>query len=85
MTIIPVLVLLQSTRVSLKPNRFPPGKEIPIDPNASWKIQEYRERFGAVKAQHLQGRKYWYLNLIGRHPERTEPGELVLVIYLGFT
>lgn len=32
-----------------------------------------------MKKEHLQGRDYWYLNLIGRHPERTEPGGCLIL------
>ncbi|KAL4781531.1 hypothetical protein BJX76DRAFT_335223 [Aspergillus varians] len=53
---------------------FPPGTSISTTGVTDTRILEYREKFSQVKKKHLQGRDHWYLNLIGRHPERTEPG-----------
>ncbi|OJI97620.1 hypothetical protein ASPVEDRAFT_37039 [Aspergillus versicolor CBS 583.65] len=53
---------------------FPPGNPISTAGVTDPRILEYREKFSQVKKEHLQDRDYWYLNLIGRHPERTEPG-----------
>jgi len=57
-------------------NRFPPNTKLPApDRNTTIEvINEYYDRFSEVKKKHLGGRKYWYLNLIGRDPSRTEPG-----------
>jgi hypothetical protein len=30
---------------------------------------------GKAKKDYLKGRKYWYLNMIARHPERKDPGK----------
>jgi hypothetical protein len=37
-------------------------------------LQEYFRKFAEVKKKHLGDRQYWYLNLIGRDPERKESG-----------
>jgi hypothetical protein len=44
-------------------------------------VVEYRDISGRVKKQFLDGREYWYLNMIARHPERKEPGKMALSIY----
>lgn len=54
---------------------MPPGVSIPASSSAlDPRIQEYRDRFDEVKKVYMQDRQYWYLNLIGRHPDRTDPG-----------
>ncbi|OKL60156.1 hypothetical protein UA08_04904 [Talaromyces atroroseus] len=53
---------------------FPPGVDLPASPDDDPRVIEYREISGKVKKQFLNGRKYWYLNMIGRHPDRKEPG-----------
>jgi len=53
---------------------FPPGVDLPASPTDDPRIVEYREISGKVKKEFLKGRKYWYLNMIARHPERKEPG-----------
>ena len=79
----PGLQLLNSSRLSLHcenfadlVRRFPPGVERPL-PNLSpgSPLNEYFEKFAQAKKRHLGDREYWYLNLIGRHPNRTEPGK----------
>lgn len=54
--------------------RVPPGISIPASGALDPRIHEYRDRFAEVKKEYMQDRQYWYLNLIGRHPDRTEPG-----------
>ncbi|KAL1979667.1 hypothetical protein VTN96DRAFT_5394 [Rasamsonia emersonii] len=54
---------------------FPPDVNyIPPDIDRSWQEREFWEAFTPVRQQHLRGRKHWYLNLLGRHPERSERG-----------
>jgi hypothetical protein len=56
--------------------RFPPGVERPpprTSPDSP--LNEYFQKFARAKKRHLGDRQYWYLNLIGRHPDRTEPGK----------
>lgn len=55
-------------------NRFPPGVNLPASPDDDERVVEYRKVSGGIKKQFLKGRQYWYLNMIGRDPERTEPG-----------
>ncbi|KAI9928466.1 hypothetical protein ASPWEDRAFT_170538 [Aspergillus wentii DTO 134E9] len=59
---------------------FPPGVNMPSNGPISPQLKEFREIFGAEKKRHLQGEKYWYLNIIGRHPERTEKGVIRALI-----
>ncbi|RDW93641.1 uncharacterized protein DSM5745_00963 [Aspergillus mulundensis] len=40
----------------------------------SMREQAFAQKLDKVKARCLQGRKHWYLNLIGRDPERKEKG-----------
>ncbi|KKA22167.1 hypothetical protein T310_3804 [Rasamsonia emersonii CBS 393.64] len=57
---------------------FPPDVNyIPPDIDRSWQEREFWEAFTPVRQQHLRGRKHWYLNLLGRHPERSERGQLL--------
>lgn len=58
------------------PNRVPPEVKLPSVNLAtlSAPLAEYREKFSAVKERHLRGRQYWYLNLLGRDPNRNDPG-----------
>ena len=37
---------------------------------------ELRAKFDAMKRKYLGDRRYWYLNLIGKAPERKEKGTL---------
>jgi hypothetical protein len=37
---------------------------------------ELYDKFAEVKQRWLRGRQYWYMNLIARHPERRDQGEL---------
>jgi hypothetical protein len=60
--------------VNLVLHRFPPGVEMPESPDVAPRMAEYREVFERMKKEHLRGRKYWYLNNLGRHPQRHEPG-----------
>ncbi|KAL4973829.1 hypothetical protein BDW66DRAFT_168303 [Aspergillus desertorum] len=53
---------------------FPPGLSISTAGATDPRMLEFREKFARVKEEHLHGRDHWYLNLIGRHPGRTEPG-----------
>ncbi|QKX55455.1 uncharacterized protein TRUGW13939_02548 [Talaromyces rugulosus] len=53
---------------------FPPGVNLPPSPDDDERVVEYRRVSGEIKKQFLKGRQYWYLNMIARHPERTEPG-----------
>ncbi|KAL4993148.1 hypothetical protein BDV10DRAFT_198550 [Aspergillus recurvatus] len=53
---------------------FPPGLSISTAGVTDPRILGFREKFARVKEEHLHGRDHWYLSLIGRHPERTEPG-----------
>ncbi|KAJ9210139.1 hypothetical protein DTO166G4_8228 [Paecilomyces variotii] len=59
---------------------FPPGRSIPIEDNPDPRVKEYRDTFAQIKKQHLRGREYWYLNLIGRHPNRTDAGAVRALI-----
>ena len=56
--------------------RVPPHVKLPPpDLNAlSAPLVEFFRKFSEVKKLHLGDRDYWYLNLLGRHPERQEPG-----------
>ena len=56
--------------------RFPPGIKIPPpDRNTAAEVMvEYHDKFSAIKKKYLGDRQYWYLNLLGRHPDRNEPG-----------
>ncbi|PYH80947.1 hypothetical protein BO82DRAFT_336837 [Aspergillus uvarum CBS 121591] len=54
---------------------FPPsGTEHGDDDEANARIHRYSLQVQEVKNRWLQGRPYWYLNLIGRDPGRTEKG-----------
>lgn len=55
-------------------NRFAPGVNLPPSPDDDERVVEYRRVSGEIKKQFLKGRQYWYLNMIARDPERTEPG-----------
>ena len=44
-------------------------------------VRELYNAFAVVKKKWLKGRKYWYLNLIARHPERYDRGEPVLLTH----
>ncbi|KAL1968079.1 hypothetical protein VTN77DRAFT_2209 [Rasamsonia byssochlamydoides] len=59
---------------------FPPGTAPAEGPDADPRILEFRETFARVKKEHLEDRPYWYLNVIGRHPERREPGAVRALI-----
>ncbi|CZR67880.1 uncharacterized protein PAC_17779 [Phialocephala subalpina] len=39
-------------------------------------LVEYKQKYTAAKKRHLGDRSHWYLNLLGRHPERQEPGAI---------
>jgi hypothetical protein len=70
-------ILWKPEFVSNSPIRFPPGVKRPPLGNRDElpaPIIEYFDKFERVKEQYLGKRRYWYLNLIGRHPERREPG-----------
>lgn len=56
--------------------RIPPGVKVPqLDPSTlAAPMVEYREKYGEAKKRHLGDRKHWYLNLVGRSPERRERG-----------
>jgi hypothetical protein len=60
--------------------RLPPGtkKPAPNNPDTPPGIIEYREKFDAMKHEFLGDRPYWYLNLIGRDPRRTDKGKPLL-------
>jgi hypothetical protein len=58
--------------------RFPPGVDLPPRPDDDERTLEYRNVWSKIKKEHLQGRRYWYLNMIARHPERREPGKYTL-------
>ncbi|QGA17463.1 hypothetical protein EYB26_005134 [Talaromyces marneffei] len=53
---------------------FPPGAELPASLNDDERLVAYREMSAKAKKDYLNGRKYWYLNMIARHPERKAPG-----------
>lgn len=36
---------------------------------------------GKAKKEYLGNRKYWYLNMIARHPDRKDPGKLIPIAY----
>jgi hypothetical protein len=36
-------------------------------------MQEYLDKSHATQAYYFGGRRYWYLDMMGRNPERTEP------------
>lgn len=74
------------TKADYREPRFPPGLELAASPNDDPRIVEYREIAKKVKKEHLNGRKYWYLNIIARHPERNDPGkEFSVLLLLYFT
>lgn len=57
--------------------RFPPGALLPpLDREkageAAW---NYYSTTGRLKKKYLGDRKYWYLNILGRDPNRQDPGE----------
>ncbi|TVY80743.1 Uncharacterized protein LSUE1_G002553 [Lachnellula suecica] len=57
----------------------PPDVKIPppnLNGNLSPLIVEYFQKFSEAKKRHLRDRDYWYLNLLGRHPERKDPGAI---------
>ena len=39
-------------------------------------LKEYKDKCQELRSKHLGGRKYWYLNIVGRDPGTTEPGKL---------
>ncbi|KAL4911177.1 hypothetical protein BDW74DRAFT_172641 [Aspergillus multicolor] len=59
---------------------FPPDKQKHAKDDSeslatlSARERAFGEKLDEVKKRHLQGRKHWYLNLIGRDPERKEKG-----------
>ncbi|EED24594.1 conserved hypothetical protein [Talaromyces stipitatus ATCC 10500] len=53
---------------------FPPGAELPASSEDDEKIRQFRAMAARAKKEFLNGKKYWYLNMIARHPERKEPG-----------
>ncbi|KAF5014254.1 hypothetical protein F66182_14827, partial [Fusarium sp. NRRL 66182] len=53
---------------------FPPGADLPASANDDERLVEYRAMAGKAKKEYLGDRKYWYLNMIARHPERKDPG-----------
>ncbi|RDW94652.1 hypothetical protein BP5796_00415 [Coleophoma crateriformis] len=55
---------------------FPPGvKKSTFDRTTSpAPLLEYFDSFEAIKEKYLHGRKYWYLNLIARDPQKREKG-----------
>ncbi|KUL82165.1 hypothetical protein ZTR_09555 [Talaromyces verruculosus] len=53
---------------------FPPGVELPASADDDEGVVEYRAMAGKAKKEFLGDRKYWYLNMIARHPERKDPG-----------
>ncbi|KAL4946281.1 hypothetical protein BDV06DRAFT_218610 [Aspergillus oleicola] len=59
---------------------FPPSISISTDGITNPKILDYLGSLIPIRKEHLQGRKHWYLSLIGRHPQRTEPGAVRAVI-----
>jgi hypothetical protein len=60
-------------------SRFPPGIELPAGENLNPRIQEARDKFSLARSKHLRDRKYWFLSLIGRNPERTDVGKYNLL------
>lgn len=55
--------------------RFPPGVKVPpSEPSTIPLLVADFDRFAEAKKGHLRERDYWYLNLIGRNPERQEAG-----------
>lgn len=62
--------------------RFPPGVELPASADDDEGVVEYRAMAGKAKKEFLGDRKYWYLNMIARNPERKDPGKkLVLQLH----
>jgi hypothetical protein len=59
--------------------RFPPGVELPASADDDERVVEYREMAGKAKKDFLGDRKYWYLNIIARHPERKDPGKMLIL------
>ncbi|KAF8853230.1 hypothetical protein BDZ45DRAFT_629291 [Acephala macrosclerotiorum] len=39
-------------------------------------LVEYKQKYAEVKKRYLGDRSHWYLNLLGRHPERKEAGAI---------
>lgn len=64
----------------LKLVRFPPGVDLPSSPDDDPRVVDYRELSNRIKKQFLKDRKYWYLNIIARHPERKEPAKSLLAL-----
>jgi hypothetical protein len=64
-------------RIWLTVGRYPPGVEtVFTDTRALVKpMADLYAAFAEVKKRWLKGRRYWYLNLIARHPERHDRGE----------
>lgn len=58
--------------------RYPPGVETLFTDRDSLvaPMIELYDKFAEVKQRWLRGRQYWYMNLIARHPERRDQGEL---------
>jgi hypothetical protein len=56
-------------------SRFPPGIKRPSQDPPQPILQDF-EDFDVQKQKHVAGREYWYFNLIGRMPGRTERGKL---------
>lgn len=60
--------------------RVPPIPKTPTAPENLTKVfrpalGEYVAKCLAMKQQHLGGRPYWYLNIIGRNPDMNCPGK----------
>ncbi|KAF5858057.1 hypothetical protein ETB97_004926 [Aspergillus alliaceus] len=37
-------------------------------------VKEYLDKFSDARKRHLKDQEFWFLDLLGRHPERREPG-----------
>ncbi|KAF7519303.1 hypothetical protein G7054_g13133 [Neopestalotiopsis clavispora] len=68
---------------------FPPevtdlGEHEDDDDDESERISVFASQSKAIREKYLQGRKFWFLNLIGRAPGRTEKGVVraLIVPYL---
>ena len=63
--------------LTLLVSRFPPRIKRPSQDPPKPILQDF-EDFDVQKEKHVAGRDYWYFNLIGRMPGRTERGRYSL-------
>lgn len=54
--------------------RFPPGVALSSSSDDSEAIVAFREMASRAKKTFMGDKKYYYLNMVARHPDRIEPG-----------